>query len=542
MIQLLSLAAAVGYAALYLFLSLQRIGYPFELEWMEGGSLEHLLRVLRGEPLYVTPSIEFVPFPYPPFYYYLSAALSPLTGAGFFTLRLVSLFASLASAVVVFRFVQRETGRAGLGVVCAGVFLATWREAGLYFDIARLDSLFCFLLLLWLYLLRFSRGWAGLAGAALAAFLCVMTKQTGAVVAGVIVPWCVWDDWRRRSRDVARGRDWRLLLGFGLPLVALVGLGTLLLNGIVDEHFLLHILGAQQQHGIRSGMIGYFFWRDLLVPLPLACFVIVAWGVVAAVRPGSRSQRSDGFLALSLLGILLACLIPRIKVSGAVNNLIPAYAWLAILFGIGLHRLQQWAEVALPSAKPQLALTVGLCGLAQLLVLAYDPRGFVPAETDLAGGRGLLAKISQVEGEVLLPAQGYLASLAGKRAFAHQMPASDYTKSGLSEASALEESYLRAIREQRFAMIIDSNTAFLLGYLEPGELERYYRRIGWAFSDAHLHPPHPGPTRMRAAFVPISGAPIRPGAIWIPRDDLGLTSEKRAKPDRAPAMRGETLR
>ena len=101
-LELLSMAAALGYAALYLSVSVQRIVYPFELEWMEGGSLEHLMRVLSGEPLYVTASIDFVPFPYPPFYYYLAALLAAFTGANFLTLRLISLVASIATALVVF--------------------------------------------------------------------------------------------------------------------------------------------------------------------------------------------------------------------------------------------------------------------------------------------------------------------------------------------------------------------------------------------------------------------------------------------------------
>ena len=132
--------ASVGFAALYLGSSLQRLTYPFELEWMEGGSLEHLMRVLRGDPLYVRPSIEFVPFPYPPFYYYLGAIVSKLTGPGLLPLRIISLAASLGTAWIVHRFVRRETGRVVFGAIAAGIFLATWRASGLYFDVARLDS------------------------------------------------------------------------------------------------------------------------------------------------------------------------------------------------------------------------------------------------------------------------------------------------------------------------------------------------------------------------------------------------------------------
>jgi hypothetical protein len=536
-LELLSMAAALGYAALYLSVSVQRIVYPFELEWMEGGSLEHLIRVLHGEPLYVTASIDFVPFPYPPFYYYLAALLAKFTGANFLTLRLISVVASMATALVVFRFVQRETTRPALGVISAGVFLATWRASGLYFDVARLDSLFCLLVVLSLYLLRFHRGIGGLVLAASAASLAVMTKQTGAVVAAPVVAWCLWDDWRSRWDDrrrggpgAARGRRWPLTLGFGLPLVGLVSLAAFLLNGVVDEHFLMHVLGAQWQHGIRHGMISFFFWRDLVLTLPLACLVATLWFVVIVLRPGSR--RWDGFLFAALFGVLLACLIPRIKVSGAANNLIPAYAWLAILFGIGLQRLGERIGGPLTAGRQRAALLVGACSIAQLAMLFYVPRDFVPTAVDLAAGKRLLAKIAAVEGEVLIPGQGYLARLAGKRSYAHQMPASDYAKSGLPQAADLEEGYAQALREQRFALIIDSNTTFLRSYPRNGELERHYRMTGWVFPDA-------------SHFVPISGAPIRPGTIWVPRESSGpppTVSDAEASSQSEPSLVKPTAR
>ena len=36
-----------------------RVAYPFELEWMEGGMLDHIERVRSGKPLYTPPSREF---------------------------------------------------------------------------------------------------------------------------------------------------------------------------------------------------------------------------------------------------------------------------------------------------------------------------------------------------------------------------------------------------------------------------------------------------------------------------------------------------
>ena len=72
---------ALWYLGAYLAVALARIGYPYDLEWMEGGSLEHVARVLRGQPLYVPPSLEFTPYIYAPLYYYVAApfAYSPVS-------------------------------------------------------------------------------------------------------------------------------------------------------------------------------------------------------------------------------------------------------------------------------------------------------------------------------------------------------------------------------------------------------------------------------------------------------------------------------
>ena len=490
--------ASAGFAVLYLGLALQRATYPFELEWMEGGSLEHLMRVLRGQPLYVRPSIEFVPFPYPPFYYYLAAAVSKLTGPGFLPLRIISLAASLATAWIVYLFVRRETGRGVLGVIAAGIFLGTWPASGLYFDVARLDSLFTFLLLACLYRFRFARGRWDLALAAVLAWLAVMTKQTGVVVVAPLALWCAWSDWKAHGRDWGRIREWDRLLAFGLVLAALVGASTGLLNGILDEHFLLHVVGAQQQHGILPHRVAGFFGRDLFLALPVLSAAPLLW------LAGWRRQRGewDGFHLLILGAVLLACMIPRIKVGGAVNNLIPIHAWLAVVLGVSIARVR---AVVPPERSSALAVGIAVCLLLQLVLLFRMPRGYLPTESDRLAGEALAARVADFEGEVLMPVQGYLAGRAGRRVYAHQMPVSDYAKSGFADAEGLRESYARAIREKRFVAVLDSNTAFLRNYLPDDLLERHYEKKGWLFADANV-------------LVPISGAQIRAGTFWIPRD------------------------
>ena len=77
----------------FLALAALRVTYPFELEWQEGGMLDHVLRVLAGQPLYVEPSLEFIAFPYTPLYFHVSALACKVLGVGLPALRVVSILA-----------------------------------------------------------------------------------------------------------------------------------------------------------------------------------------------------------------------------------------------------------------------------------------------------------------------------------------------------------------------------------------------------------------------------------------------------------------
>ena len=92
---LFSITAA--YLVIYLWMVFYRIRYPFDLEWIEGGMVNQVQRLLHGQSMYVAPGIDFVPFLYPPVYFYFSALPALLFGIGLFPLRLVSFLASLVS-------------------------------------------------------------------------------------------------------------------------------------------------------------------------------------------------------------------------------------------------------------------------------------------------------------------------------------------------------------------------------------------------------------------------------------------------------------
>ena len=146
---------------MFLAVALLRLSYPFDLEWMEGGSVDHVVRVLAGQPLYVAPQVTFIPYEYPPLYFWLSAAVARLTGVGYLPLRLVSLVSTLAVFWCLARLVLEETGRWLPGLLAAGLYAATFRASGAWFDLARVDSLLLALFLWGLVIIRTRRSQAG---------------------------------------------------------------------------------------------------------------------------------------------------------------------------------------------------------------------------------------------------------------------------------------------------------------------------------------------------------------------------------------------
>src|ERR1700712_1208819 len=109
-----------------------RIGYQGDLEWMEGGMLGHVQRVLAGRGLYVRPDVEFVPFIYPPLYIWRSAAVSLLLSPSLFALRLVSALSYAGILSVLFDFVRRRTDDLLAGLIAAGTMALTFRLGGAF--------------------------------------------------------------------------------------------------------------------------------------------------------------------------------------------------------------------------------------------------------------------------------------------------------------------------------------------------------------------------------------------------------------------------
>ena len=94
-------AIATGVAQLGLLFTavLSRFSYPYDLEWMEGGMLNHAARISDGAGIYVEPSVDFIPYLYTPLYPGLLAAFEPIFGISYQTGRAISILSIVAIVI-----------------------------------------------------------------------------------------------------------------------------------------------------------------------------------------------------------------------------------------------------------------------------------------------------------------------------------------------------------------------------------------------------------------------------------------------------------
>jgi len=261
--------AAFAHLAAFLFVAVARLRYPYELEWVEGGLADEALAILRGQAPYARPSLHLVAFIYPPLYFYASAAVAALVGPGFFSLRLVSLAATLACFALIYGLVrQGSRGRPGsgrtAGLLAAGLFAATFKIGGTWLVLARVDALCVALYLAGAYaLLRARGGWGfALAGALLG--LACLTKQSALLMAVPLAAYAVYADWRRGWLLAASLAGLALAVSAAFQIASQGWYGYYVFSGAVGRPF--------------TGSVWLVFWQqDLLQPLALALLAMLGF-------------------------------------------------------------------------------------------------------------------------------------------------------------------------------------------------------------------------------------------------------------------------
>lgn len=463
-----------------------RLGYPFELEWMEGAMVDHSSRVRAGLPIYCPPTPEHVSFLYTPLLFQLGALCSFVVGEGYLALRLVSTLAALGCAWLLFAWARREGGGTMAGWLAAGLFCAGYGYLRYWYDLARNDTLFLVCVLGAAFLLRFRGNRAAWLAGGLTA-LAFLAKQSALM-------------WLPAVGVGALLLDWRKGLRFGIASAVLLGAVVLVADRSSDGWFTFFVFEMPRGHGIQGDRKLGFWTEDLLPILPM--LVGALWLGLARIGSGRRGEGL--FLWAFGGGGLLTSYLSRLHAGGFDNVMMYAMTAGCVLLPALLGENGRARRLALPLVVAQFVLLV-LDPRALWLerpALQFDPRQALPGAAHAEASRELLALIRAEPDPVLVPGHGWLTAICGKPAFAHGqaifdllqgLPGHDLTILADPERlKLLPERYGRALtgfyggyvamlQERRYsAIVLDEQIGGAFEGMFAIGLQGYRRREGWS--------------------------------------------------------------
>jgi 4-amino-4-deoxy-L-arabinose transferase-like glycosyltransferase len=371
----------------------RRVASPWPLEWMEGASLQHALRILEGKPIYAAPSAEFIAYLYPPLAYLPMAASAAIFGPDLWPARLISVVALAASLACIARTVGRETRSAAIGCWSAGIYALGFGYTGAFLDLVRVDGLFMLSILLGVE--RLSAG-AIATGLACLAASC-LTKQHGVFFLLASAVWLVRETGTRHV----------------LPLMAagggLLAAATWLEIGS-HGWFSTYVFSVPAGHRIEAPLLLSYLLVDVLVYLP-----VLAFFSVLGVARGLIAPRFSLWLAAGLLASALG----RAHPGGDDNVRLPGFALLAVVAGLSFPQL--WAAARNHTRRALYAASL----VAQALMLLQLPAAYAPSAQHAQAFANLRAQLARCAGGRLGTAVALDHALLTGRPFVHTMALSD---------------------------------------------------------------------------------------------------------------------
>jgi hypothetical protein len=372
----------------------------------------------------------------------LATLAAKLTGIHWFTpLRLVSIVATIGSLFLIYRIVYAMTASRYWGLVAAGLFAASFRIGGAWFDIARVDMLSIVFFLGGTYALVRKGGLQTMLAGVLFA-LAFYTKQTVLIPVLAIVAY------------LFLCRSWRSGLQFGLTFAALSVAIVLVENFLSHGWYSYYVFHLPSLHRLPPwGWLALIAEAAHLLGLMAAALVL---GLLPFLMQPRRELRTDtGLLTLIVAATIVVSAAGNAQPGGYENAYLPALATIPILAGLG----GSWLESHPGPKNRALILTIlyALLGI-QFAGLLYSVPAQIPTNDDAQAGEQLVASIAATPGEVLVPFHGYLALMAGKDPSAHQVTlwelGADFGRPDEVAASTVKAEIEAALRSQRYSRIL----------------------------------------------------------------------------------------
>lgn len=471
------------FIGIFIYVTISRIAYPFELEWMEGGSVEHLERLMKGEQIYTPPSLEYIPYIYTPLYYYAAVPIAAITGIGLLPLRIVSLASTLLIFFIIYLFVKRETESNYYGMVAAGLFSATFSLGGAWFDLARVDMLFILFAIACIYIIRFHHSPLYLVIAGLLAGCSFLTKQTALVMLAPMGLYLLIFE-RKNS------------LYFVLVFAFIVIGSTIYYSMSTDGWYYFWNFTLPADHRWLPKFFVLFWTYDLIKPLGIV--ILFSLGMYYFLFRENR--KLFYFFAAILLGAAMTSWLSRLHYGGHTNVLLPIYLLLTMFGVIGFWQVRQKVkgELTIVGNSLHILIFVSIAILFQFITLIYSPRHQIPTKEEEKAGYELVEKIKSTEGDVFIPGNIYFARLAGKKTYTHGLLIWDLMQSSTRYGKEIKVELDDALKNHKFNLVVDYTQ------MRYPELNNYYNFAGNVFSGDELF-------WMRAGFT------TRPERYFLPK-------------------------
>ena len=462
--------AGGSYILLFLGLTVLRLIYPYEIEWLEGAILDHAIRVLDGKPLYTAPSLEFSAFIYTPIYYYVVALVMQVTGIAMVAGRLVSLLSTLATAVLISHITQRETESKLLTFSSAALYIAFFHETGYFYDIVRMDALALLLAVAAIYVALYAK--RGPIIAAILITLAYFTKQQ------MICFWPAFTFWFLIRGGVPfkeRRKQAFVFTGVSLGLILITSLALNAASHGWFAFYTLRLPSAKTHLFFSTQRAIAFFHIKMLGTFALTTIVIAFACIVGLYRSLKEGSRYF-LLLLCYFASILAASLSMGNAGGYKNVLMPLAATIAILFPICLQRI-------VLNLKLQENLVQWIL-LFEFFALAFNPLGekmLLASSRQQKAGDEFMAKLKTIPGDVWIPMHGYLNRLAGKPMHPHFMAMNDALSIQDTTSTRLQREIDSAYSTHHFAAIIlDEDHSF------PPDSIPYYSLRGKIFQTPNV--------------------------------------------------------
>lgn len=430
--------AAIAYIALMLYVTLSRIAYPFELEWMEGGSVEQLDLIMQSKQIYTPPSINYIPYIYTPMYYWASIPFAKVFGIGLFPMRLVSFLSTLGCLLLTFLIINQLTKDKLLSLTGAGLFAATFNIGGAWFDLARVDMLFMLFYLFAVFILISNRDTKWLLISSLIAFCGFLTKQSAMFL---FFPVSVY------LLIYERKKSWY----FNIPFWSLLILSTVYFSMSSDGWYYFWNFTLPADHRWTKKVFILFWTFDIIRPLGVS----LAFIIMIFLTKKWKENKNNLLLYLSIIiGAVICSYSSRLHYGGYANVLIPIYAILSIFMPLGVkYVLGMFSE----ESNKIIHILVYTLLIFQFITLLYSPGKMIPTKADEKAGWELVNTIKSFKGDVYVPGNIYFSRVAGKKQFSHGLLLWDLMQSTTKYSKSIEKELIQALESGRFDAIISYN-------------------------------------------------------------------------------------